>query len=119
MLKTHLNNLLTYFAHPITNATSEGLNSKIQSLKHAGRGFRSFPQLPHQNPFLLWTTESLSSYPLNYPENVKTVAKVRNSITQHCVPYTTSSMWIPPEQLVRKTVGNIRFMREGVHPIAP
>jgi transposase len=42
MLKTHLNNLLTYFAHPITNATSEGFNSKIQSLKHAARGFRSF-----------------------------------------------------------------------------
>jgi transposase len=42
MLKTHLDNLLTYFAHPITNATSEGFNSKIQSLKHAARGFRSF-----------------------------------------------------------------------------
>ena len=42
MLKAHLTNLLTYFAHPISNAMSEGFNSKIQSLKHAARGFRSF-----------------------------------------------------------------------------
>ena len=28
--------------HPITNAVTEGLNSKIQSLKANARGFRSF-----------------------------------------------------------------------------
>jgi transposase len=33
MLKSHLPNVLTYFAHRITNATSEGLNSKIQTIK--------------------------------------------------------------------------------------
>lgn len=42
MLKRHLNNLLTYLKHHITNAVTEGLNSKIQSLKAAARGFRSF-----------------------------------------------------------------------------
>ena len=42
MLKRHLENLLTYLKHPITNAVTEGLNSKIQSLKSAARGFRSF-----------------------------------------------------------------------------
>ena len=42
MLKRHLENLLTYLEHPITNAVTEGLNSKIQSLKSAARGFRSF-----------------------------------------------------------------------------
>lgn len=41
-LKDHLAGLLAYFAHPITNAVAEGLNSKIQALKHAARGFRSF-----------------------------------------------------------------------------
>lgn len=41
-LKEHLQGLLSYFAHPITNAVAEGLNSKIQALKHAARGFRSF-----------------------------------------------------------------------------
>src|SRR2546428_13635136 len=30
MLKTHLPNVLTYLRHRITNATAEGLNSKIQ-----------------------------------------------------------------------------------------
>jgi transposase len=42
MLKRHLDNLLTYLKHRITNAVTEGLNSKIQSLKSAARGFRSF-----------------------------------------------------------------------------
>jgi transposase len=42
MLKNHLVNILTYFRHRITNAVSEGLNSRIQSIKTAARGFRSF-----------------------------------------------------------------------------
>ena len=41
-LKSHLDNLLNYFAYPITNAVTEGLNSKIQQLKANARGFRSF-----------------------------------------------------------------------------
>ena len=41
-LKDHLRGLLAYFTHPITNAVAEGLNSKIQAIKHAARGFRSF-----------------------------------------------------------------------------
>ena len=42
MLKKHLKNILTYFRHRITNAVSEGLNSRIQSIKTSARGFRSF-----------------------------------------------------------------------------
>ena len=42
LLKRHLDHLLTYLKHRITNAVTEGLNSKIQSLKSAARGFRSF-----------------------------------------------------------------------------
>jgi len=41
-LKERLANLLTYFTHRITNAVTEGLNGKIQQLKAAARGFRSF-----------------------------------------------------------------------------
>ena len=41
-LKDHLQGLLNYFSHPISNAVTEGLNSKIQFLKHAARGFRCF-----------------------------------------------------------------------------
>jgi transposase len=33
MIHGHLDNVLTYFDHRITNATSEGLNSKIQTIK--------------------------------------------------------------------------------------
>lgn len=42
MLKGHLPGLLSYFGHYVTNALTEGFNSKIQSIKSAARGFRSF-----------------------------------------------------------------------------
>jgi len=41
MLRRHLPSLLSYFSHRITNATSEGLNSKIQAIKHHAYGFRN------------------------------------------------------------------------------
>jgi transposase len=42
-MKAHLEGILAYFHHGITNAYSEGINSTIQDLKSAARGFRSFP----------------------------------------------------------------------------
>lgn len=41
-LRNHLFGLLNYFVHPITNALSEGFNSKIQAIKADARGFRRF-----------------------------------------------------------------------------
>lgn len=41
-LLRHWNGLLGYLYHPITNACTEGFNSKIQAIKSAARGFRSF-----------------------------------------------------------------------------
>lgn len=41
-LKKHVEGLLNYFEHPISNALSESINSRIQSLKATARGFRSF-----------------------------------------------------------------------------
>jgi transposase len=40
-LKNHLANIMTYFKHRITNATSEGLNSKIQTVKLMACGYRN------------------------------------------------------------------------------
>jgi transposase len=42
ILKRHLENLLTYIRHHITNAVTEGLNSKNQSIQSAARDFRNF-----------------------------------------------------------------------------
>jgi transposase len=39
MIHDHLENVLTYFDHRITNAVSEGLNSKIQTVKKTPTGF--------------------------------------------------------------------------------
>jgi transposase len=40
-LKRHLPNILTYFKHPITNAVTEGINSKIQTIKQMACGYRN------------------------------------------------------------------------------
>jgi len=40
-LKDHLYGILSYFAHPITNAMSEGINSKIETLWKTACGYRN------------------------------------------------------------------------------
>lgn len=42
MLKRHIENILTFIKHRITNAFAEGINSKIQHIKATARGFRNF-----------------------------------------------------------------------------
>ena len=42
MLQKHLTGLLNYITHHVTNAVTEGFNSKIQMIKSCARGFRSF-----------------------------------------------------------------------------
>lgn len=42
MLKGRLDRILTWFTSRISNATSEGFNSRIQAIKSAARGFRIF-----------------------------------------------------------------------------
>lgn len=42
MFQRHLDGLLSYFRHKITNAIAEGFNSRIQAIKSAARGFRAF-----------------------------------------------------------------------------
>lgn len=41
-IKRHIENICNYFQHRISNAVAEGLNSKIQLIKSAARGFRNF-----------------------------------------------------------------------------
>lgn len=40
-VERHLHNVMTFFTHRITNAVSEGLNSKIQTIKKRAYGFRN------------------------------------------------------------------------------
>lgn len=61
MIKRHLENLLTYLKHRITNAVTEGLNSKIQNIKAAARGFRSFKNYRIR---ILFFCGKLDLYPL-------------------------------------------------------
>ena len=42
MLKRHLDRILSWFRHHISNGMAKGYNSRIQSIKTAARGFRNF-----------------------------------------------------------------------------
>ncbi|MDP3989195.1 MAG: transposase [bacterium] len=59
-LKRHLDGLLAYIIHPITNAVTEGLNSKIQLIKANARGFRNFA---NYRIAILFHCGKLSLYP--------------------------------------------------------
>ncbi|MBE7540408.1 MAG: transposase [Opitutaceae bacterium] len=73
-LKSHLVNLLTHFQHPITNALTEGFNSKIQAIKADARGFRRFENYRARILFFLWqdrprAPSSLRRYPHDSVKN--------------------------------------------------
>lgn len=61
MLKRHLPGLLSHCAHGISNAVTEGLNSKIQYVKASARGFRSFT---HYRIAILFYCGKLEMQPL-------------------------------------------------------
>ncbi|PIQ68605.1 MAG: ISL3 family transposase [Candidatus Taylorbacteria bacterium CG11_big_fil_rev_8_21_14_0_20_46_11] len=60
-LKRHLDGLLAYITHHITNAVTEGLNSKIQAIKANARGFRNFE---HYRIAILFSCGKLDMMPL-------------------------------------------------------
>jgi len=41
MMKVHLEKIMNYFAHRITNARAEGINSKISLIEKMAYGFRN------------------------------------------------------------------------------
>jgi transposase len=59
-IKRHADTLLNYFAHPITNAVAEGLNSRIQQIKANARGFRAFA---HYRTRILFFCDKLDLLP--------------------------------------------------------
>lgn len=59
-LKRHLEGLLSCCEHKITNAATEGLNSKIQNIKASARGFRNFK---HYRIAILFHCGKLNFYP--------------------------------------------------------
>jgi transposase len=59
-IKRHFANILTYLAHRITNAVTEGFNSKIQAIKSNARGYRNFG---NYRIAILFTCGKLDLYP--------------------------------------------------------
>ncbi len=60
MLKRHLDNIVTYAKHRLTNAVAEGLNSKIQGIIKTACGFRN---LQHFKIAILFHCGGLDLYP--------------------------------------------------------
>ena len=63
MVHEHIDNILTYYAHPITNAISEGLNSKIQTIQQNACGFRN---REHLKTAIYFHCGGLNLYPLTH-----------------------------------------------------
>jgi len=61
MFLDHIVGLLSYAVHKVTNAVTEGFNSKIQMIKSAARGFRSFQ---NYRIAILFHCGKLDLYPL-------------------------------------------------------
>ncbi|NMC80370.1 MAG: ISL3 family transposase [Chloroflexi bacterium] len=59
--KLYLHGILAWFRHRITNAVTEGLNSKIQALKSMARGIRLFQ---HYRTRILFYCGKLDLYPI-------------------------------------------------------
>ncbi len=53
MVEKHAGGILNFLWHPITNAGAEGVNSIIQSLKHAARGLPNFQSFRNRVLFFL------------------------------------------------------------------
>jgi hypothetical protein len=64
LLKRRFENIITYLTHPITNATSESINAKIQWVKYTARGFRDKTELHQRDLFPLWRSGPGSWDPL-------------------------------------------------------
>jgi transposase len=63
LMRRHLPNVLTYFRHRITNAVSEGLNSKIQTIKKRAYGYRN---REHFKTVIYFHCGGLNLYPVTH-----------------------------------------------------
>ena len=65
MLSSGLDNILTWFRHPISNGSSEGFNSRIEAIKASARGFWNFAN--YRTRILLFCGKLSLKPPLNQP----------------------------------------------------
>ena len=59
-IRRHIENILTYYHHPVTNAMSEGLTSQIQKIKSMAHGFRN---IEHFKTAIYFHCGGLDLYP--------------------------------------------------------
>lgn len=59
-IRRHINNIVTYYQHPVTNAMSEGLNSQIQKITSMACGFRN---IEHFKTAIYFHCGGLDLYP--------------------------------------------------------
>ena len=61
MLERHLEGLVAYVRHHVTNATAEGLNAQVQQIKSNAKGFRKWENFRVADPLLPGQARPLST----------------------------------------------------------
>ena len=77
MIASRLNDIVSYFHHPITNGPQEGMNAKLMSVIRAGRGYRHHDTFRKAELFFLGNLdmfprhEAIRAIPTAFPEEPK------------------------------------------------
>jgi hypothetical protein len=107
MLACHEQGVLNYFsAAPVTNATAEGLNSKIQTIKKMAYGFRNKDHFKTAN-FFHCGAYSSTRLPTELPDDPYFVAEAVN-IAGNSPPSNEVSVTLPvPARAHRVTTSSL------------
>ena len=76
-LKSHIDNIVTYARHRITNALAEGINAKIEKIKRMACGYRN---RSHYRTTIYFHCDGLDLFP---KPPVKSSLSFRSLCTQH------------------------------------
>ena len=114
MLAARLDNILTYLKHRITNAVSEGLNSRIQWVKATARGFPQSTEL-HQRHLLPLRRTRYGPQPLKTRKSHFCYGPVTCSPSQGWLCRLASSASFPPHGC-NPSYGALTFTPMGLSP---
>lgn len=110
-IRVHLENILTYFTHRITNAGSEGINSKNQPIEKVARGFRNRRSLQDSNFLPLRRIKSLPGDPRDSRMRRKWLTTIETVALEKAKHHRPRS--------VRHGVGSYVLVASGRRPVLP
>jgi hypothetical protein len=113
-VRRHIENILTYYQHPVTNAVSEGLNRKIQKRQEHGLRVPQHGKLQGGNLLSVRRTRSVPMLNQETPKSFPSEENWDNSTCGFCCesPHRTFFHLKPaPSEPLEK----LKFLREKAH----